>query len=290
MAAGRRARAARPAAGGGRLNALADRLGAQNLVTLVYVLLDLSTLTARYIRAGHLPALLVDPDGAPTLLEGGHALPLGVNRDTKFQEGQFQLRAGSTLLLYTDGLVDHPEFPLDEALLRLGEVALGAHGQGPEALLDELLRKVLPDADRHDDVAILALRVEPHGDRMVLRVPAEPSSVAPLRRALRRWLAEQGLRPEAAFPVLVAAGEAVSNAIEHAYGPSGGEMRLMAERNGDEVTIAVRDFGQWRPSRGTNRGRGFQLMEAMVDEVAVIHEQEGTEVRLRQRLVDSAVS
>ena len=142
----------------------------------------------------------------------------------------------------------------------------------------------------HDDVAVLGLRVVPQGDRMTLRVSAEPSSVAVLRQAMRRWFAEQGITPEAAFPLLVAAGEAISNAIEHAYGPSGGQLQLDVSREADAVMITVRDFGQWRPARGTNRGRGFQLMEGMVDEVAVSHEQEGTEIRLRWRVLDGTPS
>ena len=277
---------ARPQAVAERLNLLCERLGAPNLVTLAYVLLDLSTLTARYIRAGHLPPVIVDADGTATSLEDGHALPLGVNRNAAFSEGQARLRPGSTLLIYTDGLVDHPDVPLEEALLRLREVALGAHAQGPEALLDELLRKVLPASARHDDVAVLALRVVPQGDRMTLRVSAEPSSAGVIRQAMRRWFNEQGIAPEAAFPLLVATGEAISNAVEHAYGPSGGQLQLDVSRAADEVTITVRDFGQWRPTRGTDRGRGFRLMEGMVDEVAVSHKQEGTEVRLRRRVLD----
>ena len=277
---------ARPQAVAERLNLLCERLGAPNLVTLAYVLLDLSTLTARYIRAGHLPPVIVDADGTATSLEDGHALPLGVNRNAAFSEGQARLRPGSTLLIYTDGLVDHPDVPLEEALLRLREVALGAHAQGPEALLDELLRNVLPASARHDDVAVLALRVVPQGDRMTLRVSAEPSSAGVIRQAMRRWFNEQGIAPEAAFPLLVATGEAISNAVEHAYGPSGGQLQLDVSRAADEVTITVRDFGQWRPTRGTDRGRGFRLMEGMVDEVAVSHKQEGTEVRLRRRVLD----
>lgn len=281
---------ARPQAVAERLNLLSERLGAPNLVTLAYVLLDLSTLTARYIRAGHLPPVIITPDGTATSLEDGHALPLGVNRNAAFSEGQARLRPGSTLLIYTDGLVDHPDVPLEEALLRLREVALGAHARGPEVLLDELLQKVLPASARHDDVAVLALHVVPQGDRMTLRVSAEPSSAAVIRQAMRRWFAEQGIAPEAAFPLLVATGEAISNAVEHAYGPSGGQLQLDVSRAADEVTITVRDFGQWRPTRGTDRGRGFRLMEGMVDEVAVSHEQEGTEVRLRRRVLDGTAS
>ncbi|HEU5297877.1 MAG TPA: SpoIIE family protein phosphatase, partial [bacterium] len=242
---------ARPAVLARRLNTLSERLGAPNLVTLVYLLFDLSTLSVRYVRAGHLPPLVIAPDGAAVLLEGGHALPLGVNRDTVFEEGHARIRPGSTLILYTDGLVDHPDVPLDEALLRLREVALGAHARGPEELLDELLRAVLPGGSRHDDVAVLALQVAALGDRLNLRVPAEPSSVATLRQILRRWLGEQELTEEGAFPLLVATGEAISNTIEHAYGPAGGHLVLDARRDGDEVTVIVRDFGQWRPARGT---------------------------------------
>ena len=51
------------------------------------------------------------------------------------------------------------------------------------------------------------------------------------------------------------------------------------------VKILVRDFGRWRPPRGTNRGRGLVLMNALAD-VAIQRTEEGTEVRLSRRLAD----
>jgi anti-sigma regulatory factor (Ser/Thr protein kinase) len=48
--------------------------------------------------------------------------------------------------------------------------------------------------------------------------------------------------------------------------------------------VAVRDFGSWRPPRGTHRGRGLLLMEGLTDDVEVSHDDEGTTVELSRRI------
>ena len=53
-----------------------------------------------------------------------------------------------------------------------------------------------------------------------------------------------------------------------------------------DVLIIVRDFGGWREPRGTDRGRGLPLMEALMDSVQVDPSSEGTTVQLRRRLAE----
>jgi anti-sigma regulatory factor (Ser/Thr protein kinase) len=54
-----------------------------------------------------------------------------------------------------------------------------------------------------------------------------------------------------------------------------------ASRDGDSVTLEVRDRGQWRPPRGEHGGRGIALMRVLCDEVTVDHRAEGTTVTMR---------
>ena len=78
--------------------------------------------------------------------------------------------------------------------------------------------------------------------------------------------------------------EACANAIEHAYRPGDAAFRVATSRSGDEVSVTVRDFGQWRDPRGSDRNRGFMLMEALVDSMDVVSSEEGSTVRLRRRV------
>ncbi|WP_308123425.1 ATP-binding protein [Modestobacter marinus] len=113
------------------------------------------------------------------------------------------------------------------------------------------------------------------------RFPAVPQSVAALRRALRRLFAEVELDEDLAYDLLLAACEAVTNAVEHAQEPTEPFVEVTTEAGGGSVLITVRDFGQWRervPSM--DRGRGSTLMSAFADVVAV-PSPEGTTVTIR---------
>jgi anti-sigma regulatory factor (Ser/Thr protein kinase) len=127
--------------------------------------------------------------------------------------------------------------------------------------------------------------VPPLPERLELRFPARTSALADARHLLRRWLRFRGAGDAEAYDVVVACQEACTNAIEHAYGPGGAEVRLEAFIDDEHrVHVTVRDTGQWRAPRGTGRGRGLPMMNALMDEVDVRREAEGTEVRLVRRL------
>jgi PAS domain S-box-containing protein len=110
----------------------------------------------RWSNAGHPPPLLLEPDGTATLLERVPNRLLGVDPASPRVEHAVVLAPGSTLLLYTDGLVERRGAALDDGLDWLrGEVA-GMQDLPLEDLCDRLLA-VLPDA-LDDDVALLAVR------------------------------------------------------------------------------------------------------------------------------------
>ena len=103
-------------------------------------------------------------------------------------------------------------------------------------------------------------------------------------KSLERWLSEAGTSRRDTHAIKVACGEACANAIEHAYRPGDAAFRIEASRWTADVLIIVRDFGGWREPRGTDRGRGLPLMEALMDSVQVDPSSEGTTVQLRRRL------
>jgi serine phosphatase RsbU (regulator of sigma subunit) len=129
--------------------------GAVTFATALYVALDPATGVAEMASAGHLPPLLVHPDGAAELLDVPRCPPLGLSDAPPCDSGRFRLAPGDTLWLYTDGLVESRERPIDAGLDALAEVAGRARGD-LERLADTLLA-TLPRS-REDDVALLGLR------------------------------------------------------------------------------------------------------------------------------------
>jgi serine phosphatase RsbU (regulator of sigma subunit) len=112
-----------------------------------------------WAAAGHPPALLVEPDGSPLLLPA-HGLMLGLGGDGRRRlEQQRDLAPGSTLLLFTDGLVERRGESLDAGLERLCDAVEGLAGRPLAELVDGLLAAMLPSGHT-DDVAVLAVRLD----------------------------------------------------------------------------------------------------------------------------------
>jgi anti-sigma regulatory factor (Ser/Thr protein kinase) len=101
---------------------------------------------------------------------------------------------------------------------------------------------------------------------------------------VREYLRRAGATTEELADVLLAVGEASANVVEHAYGPAGGLLEVHLEMHGRTLTATVRDTGDWREARGTNRGRGTTMMHGLVDAVRVDHDGRGTRVVLDRTL------
>ncbi|TFV62957.1 UNVERIFIED_ORG: PAS domain-containing protein [Bacillus sp. AZ43] len=114
----------------------------------------------RWSSAGHLPPVLLAPDGTSRLLQTPPDVMLGVDPDAVRRDHVVDLDDGHTLLLVTDGLVERRGCDLDEGLARL-QGALSDLGEKPlDELLDTLLERLVPRAGA-DDVAIVAVRAYP---------------------------------------------------------------------------------------------------------------------------------
>ena len=126
--------------------------------TCAYMVVDTVAETVTSSLAGHLPPVVVRPDGSTAMLSGGLSVPLAGLGVPHVQETQ-SLPAGSTLILYTDGLIERRDESIDVGLRRLRE-AIDRLGPDPEVLCEKLPRLLLEDAGNRDDVALVALRIE----------------------------------------------------------------------------------------------------------------------------------
>jgi anti-sigma regulatory factor (Ser/Thr protein kinase) len=265
-----------------RMDALMRTTGRTFMATCLCLRLDAAAGRLSYASAGHPPALLRRADGTVERLTGGLAAPLGFLSGRRGREAEVQLEAGDVLALYTDGLVERRGRSIDEGIDALAD-ALSQAGPAPDAT--RLLERLDADHGLDDDVALLVAHALPVDERRLeLTLDAAPTTLAPLRRALSRWLDANAVGAQAAYDILLAVNESATNAIEHAYGPGAARFSVAARRDGDAVEIVIRDSGRWRPARGEHRGRGLRVMRATMDSVDVRRDTTGSEITLRRSI------
>jgi serine phosphatase RsbU (regulator of sigma subunit)/PAS domain-containing protein len=114
--------------------------------------------TLRWARAGHLPPILVR-DGQASTLPPPHGLLLGADPDAKYAETTTPLRLGDILLLFTDGLIERRDKPIDDALDALMQIAGGAASASGDigSFADRVVAEASSNTD--DDACLVAIRV-----------------------------------------------------------------------------------------------------------------------------------
>lgn len=247
--------------------------------------LDTDTGQLTYSSAGHPPGILVHPEGTTRLLEDGRSLPLAVRPGKPRPEGSCAIPARSTLLLYTDGLVERRRRPLSAGIDQASEALQDGRGTAVDVLATDVMSRLAPVDGYDDDVALLLYR---HPAPLEMSFPAESSQLAPVRKTLRSWLDQCDLPPSTVQNVLVAAGEACANAIEHGHRDAPGDViHIRAEAFVDNLHLTIADSGCWKapqPELNTHRGRGMGLMRALMQRVTVTPGPSGTTVDMHTRI------
>jgi PAS domain S-box-containing protein len=272
-----------------RLDRLVRSLPGAQMATLLYLVVDSDLRTVRFASAGHVPPLVVDSDGEPRFLEGAPNPPLGVFDSSGHEEITATLEPGSTIVLYTDGLVEERGVSIDAGLEALRQAA--RKPADPEELCDHLVDTMLSIHPAHDDIAVLALQAVPvRAEPLHLEVSTDPTRLRDVRRHLAQWLRRSGASEEDVEIAQMACHEACSNAIEHGYGFGEGSFTIDARMSNGKVVLEVADQGTWidRPEGSLpHRGRGIALMEALMDAVQLTHDGGGTTVRMERGVTRS---
>jgi anti-sigma regulatory factor (Ser/Thr protein kinase) len=240
----------------------------------------------RLVSAGHLPPIVVGPDGAGRVMEVEGDPPVGAFRAAIYHEHLLPLEPGSRLVLVTDGAVEVRGEPLDDGLERLRAMCV----EEPDAhvLCDAIAAGAVTGGPSDDDVAVLVTEVLPLPERLSTRWPADADALGGLRHLLRRWLAGHGASENEIYDITVAVQEAAANAVEHAYAPGTAAFSVDAANEEGAIVVTVTDRGRWREARGQNRGRGFPLMRGLMESVDVQPADHGTSVVLRRTLEAAA--
>ena len=248
-----------------QLNELMQELGVRepHFATCVYAIYDAVAGTCEVASAGHLPPLLVRPDGSNELLDVLPAPPLGVGTGL-IQSRELDIEDGSMLVLYTDGLVEERTRDIDEGLRRLRDIfGPGSADQPLEDLCKDALAGVYANEHR-DDIALLVARLRriPADHVVSWTLPSELTSASKARSLIRRPLRRWGLTDLVPTAELLVS-ELVTNAVRYAQGKIG--LRLVLE--GGLVCEVLDDSAaqprQRHPDDSDERGRGLQVVSQL---------------------------
>jgi anti-anti-sigma factor len=266
-----------PAAALERLDTFARRTDGAVGTTCACLTLDWRTGRLRWALAGH-PSPVIIEDGQARLLADDTGAVLGALNRMPYQEHGLSAAAGTSLLLYTDGLVERHGALIDEGLRELLTSADKSGALQPEALADTITATLLADG-HDDDVALLVVRLLP--EPLHRTVPATPQEVTALRRTVTQWAAATGLDRDLQDDLQLALSEAAANAVEHAYPEGPGEFGYEVARTPDGgVHVLVQDHGRWRPIPADNgfRGRGLDIIRTLATQADFDHSSAGTAV------------
>ncbi len=271
-----------------RLDRLVRSLDGGQMATLLYLVVEPDHGTIHYASAGHVPPLAIGPGGEADYLESAPNPPLGVFESESHRELTAELEPGSTIVLYTDGLVEERGVSIDQGLdaLKLAAAQDLCH---PDELCDRLVDAMLAIHPANDDIAVLALRTLPTAPPPLhLEIPSDPTELGTMRRELGSWLRAAGASSDVVEVVQMACHEACSNSIEHGYSFGEGSLSVDAELEDRIVVLTIRDQGGWveRPNGNLPyRGNGLPMMEALMDTVELTHGNgAGTAVRMARSL------
>ncbi|MFJ8016141.1 SpoIIE family protein phosphatase [Streptomyces sp. NPDC096339] len=229
--------------------------------TCLYVIYDPTSRRCTMARAGHLPPALVDPDGTVSFADLPTGPPLGLG-GLPFETAEIELPPDSTLILYTDGLVEDRHRDIDVALDRLSH-ALAHPDRPPEDTCQAVMDAMAPEHPT-DDIALLVARTHtlPSDRIAVWDLPADPARVGDIRAAATRRLADWGL-DELAFATELMLSELVTNAVR--YGGEPIQVRLLRPVDDRVLICEVSDGSSTAPHlrRAANTdegGRGLFLV------------------------------
>jgi anti-sigma regulatory factor (Ser/Thr protein kinase) len=250
------------------------------MVTAIFAYYDPIRRELTYAVAGHPAPLLTITDGFSGFLPGG-GMPLGVTQDIDAHDWTITLPPRCCVIFYTDGMTEYSRDILagEARLLEAGVRSFASDPDNPALALQE---RIFDAALNRDDAATLTLSCEDGQVGQTMLFSAIPLAAPIVRSLLHRFCDAHAIDQQRRFSLITAVGEAVANAVEHAYrGERPGYIYVRTFVDKENITVEVEDHGRWRPFQHRDeRGRGIVLMHELMDRVRISSAQNRTAITL----------
>ncbi|WP_189845328.1 SpoIIE family protein phosphatase [Streptomyces umbrinus] len=244
--------------------------------TCLYTIYDPVARRCTVASAGHPSPLLIQADGTAALADVPTNPPLGVGGHP-FEATEFDVPEASTLVLYTDGLIQ--QYDLEDLTDLL---STGPAGRTPEQICADIFT-AMPTS--RDDVALLVAQTHTLGERQTAQwdIPADPAAVSRLRTAIAATLTSWQLE-ELIFSTELIASELITNAIRHARAPI--QARLLRDQ---ALIFEVSDASSTSPRLrradvSDENGRGIFLVAQLSRRWGTRHTDRGKAIWAEQPL------
>ncbi|MBQ0995596.1 SpoIIE family protein phosphatase [Streptomyces sp. RK62] len=243
--------------------------------TCLYAVYDPVSRRCTLARAGHPSPVMVPPGAGPVEIDLPAGPPLGLG-GLPFESAEVELREGTVLALYTDGLIETRERDIDASHALLCQ-ALAASSHSLDETCDRVLHTLLPPGGVADDVALLVARTQglPASRVATWDIPSDPALVAPIRKQVVEQIERWNLT-EATFTAELVVSELVTNAIRYGTHP----IRLRLIHDATTLICEVSDTSHTAPHLRRAKtydegGRGLLLVAQLTQRWGSRHTADG---------------
>ena len=260
-----------------RLSAEAGAEGTTGEVgaTCLYAVYDPVSRRCTLARAGHPPPVILPPGGPAREIHLPAGPPLGLG-GLPFESVELDLREGTVLALFTDGLIESRSRDIDAGHRLLCDTLEGS-SDSLEGACHAILQALLPVGGAPDDVALLLARTHglPASQVATWDIPADPALVAPIRKQVSGQLADWGLTG-VTFTTELVVSELVTNAIRYGEPP----IRLRLIHDAATLICEVSDSSHTAPHLRRAKtfdegGRGLLLVAQLTQRWGSRHTEDG---------------
>jgi phosphoserine phosphatase RsbU/P len=139
----------------GRLDRKMQHFEPGALATVLYMVFDPALDQAHLASAGHLAPIVAVPGQEGSLVDMAGGLMIGVDARARRRMTTVKIEHGAVLCMYTDGLVERRDYPLDEGLARLCRAVAA---EAPERVCASVMSALVGSEPARDDIALVTLQ------------------------------------------------------------------------------------------------------------------------------------